>query len=463
MTRPEPEDFLRDLPGDAPVGPVLQGQAPEFSKSGLLRSGVVVALLSGLGNLLNVVFHFSVARLLKPDEYALLNTIFAVNVIATIPLIAVQANLVRELSVLLGKGEADAAGAVLRSTFAIVLRFAIVVCFVMAVLAWPAIEVLNIERPLPIIAAALSILIAVPLPAAWGALQASERFAALGWLQSMASSLKLVFGLGLAVAGFGASAITFGVVAASAVALLVALLVLRPLWSKAKAGIHLPARRLIGRYTLAAAIGLAFSTMLTQSDLIWSRGSLPPDAAGDYAAASVITGFILLLPVVVTTVLFPRIARLGDDPVGRQALVLGLAVVAGLSAVLLALFAACPTLLLHIAMGTQYDGAAPWLLPLGVAMTGYALATVYFNHFLAQGGKRYAVVLGIVFVVQQVLFLRFHASGWQIVWVQFGCGLALVFASEVFERQARFRIVRRRTRYPGVEGPASGSGPRSGE
>ena len=109
----------------------------------------------------------------------------------------------------------------------------LVVCLAMAVLAWPAIEILNIDRPLPIIAAAASILIAVPLPAAWGALQASERFAALGWLQSMASSLKLVFGIGLAAVGFGASAITFGVFAASGIALLVALRVLRPLLREA--------------------------------------------------------------------------------------------------------------------------------------------------------------------------------------------------------------------------------------
>jgi O-antigen/teichoic acid export membrane protein len=437
-------DLLRDLPDDAPVGPVLQGQAPEFSKSGLLRSGVVVGLLTGLGNLLNVVFHFSVARLLAPDEYALLNTIFAVNVIATIPLVAVQANLARELSILLGKGETDAAGVVLRSTLTLVLRFALGVCLVMALLAWPAIEILHIDRPLPIIATALSILIAVPLPAVWGALQASERFAALGWLQSMASSLKLVFGLSLAAIGLGASAITFGVVAASAIVLSVALIVLRPLWIKAKPGVHVSARRLVGRYTLAAAIGLAFSTMLANSDLIWSRGSLSPDAAGDYAAASVMASFILLLPVVVTTILFPRIARIGDDPAGREALVIGLVVVAGLSAAILAVFAICPELLLHIAVGTQYDGAASWLLPLGVSMTGYALATVYFNHFLAQGGKRYAIVLGLTFLAQQVLFFCFHESGWQIVWVQVGCGLGLLLASEAYERRTRFLVVRRR-------------------
>ena len=444
MTEPDSGDLLRDLPDDAPVGPVLQGQSPEFSKSGLLRSGVVVGALLGLGNLLNVVFHFSIARLLAPDEYALLNTIFAVNVIATIPLVAVQANLARELSILLGKGDDAAAGVVLRSTLTIVLRFALGVCLLMAVLAWPAIELLHIDRPLPIIATALSILIAVPLPAAWGALQASERFAALGWLQSMASSLKLVFGLSLAAIGLGASAITFGVVAASAIVLGVALVVLRPLWAKARPGVHVSAQRLIGGYTLAAAIGLAFSTMLANSDLIWSRGSLGGDAAGDYAAASVMASFILLLPLVVTTILFPRIARIGDDPAGREALVIGLVVVTGLAAIFLAVFAICPELVLHIAMGDQYDGAAPWLLPLGVSMTGYALATVYFNHFLAQGGKLYAVVLGATFLAQQILFFCFHASGWQIVWVQVGCGLGLLVASEVFERRSRFLVVRRR-------------------
>ena len=152
------------LPESAPVGPVLQSQAPEPSKTGLVRSGAIVMVFTGAGNALNVVFHFSVARFLPPDEYALLTTIFAVNVIATVPLIALQATVARETSILLAEGDDPGAGVVLRTAFRSTLRFAVVICLLLAILAVPAIAILHIDRPLPILATALSIITAVPRP-----------------------------------------------------------------------------------------------------------------------------------------------------------------------------------------------------------------------------------------------------------------------------------------------------------
>lgn len=441
---PDPDELLRDLPDDAPVGPVIQGQAPEVSKSGLLRSGAIVTAITALANGLNVVFHFSVARFLEPDEYALLTTIFAVTAIATVPLLAVQSNVARELSILLGKDETQAAAVVLRAMFALVARFALGVCLLLALLAWPAIEVLHIERPLPILATALAIVVAVPIPAAWGALQASERFTALSVNQATAPFFKLLFGVGLAALGFGASAITFGVAAATLIALMLALRALRPLLDAApRERLRIQARRLIGGYALGAAVCLTTFTALIQTDVIWARATLSPSAAGDYAAASVMTSFVLLVPVGVTTVLFPRIARMGEDPAGRRPLVVGLAAVGGLSLFFLAAFAIAPKLLLELAFGNDYDGAAPWLLPLGVAMAAYGLVAVYLNHFLAQGRTQYVAVLLTALVLQQIAFLLFSGSGWRIVWVQVTCSLATVLASEVFERRARGLVARR--------------------
>ncbi len=425
------------LPESAPVGPVLQSQAPEPSKSGLVRSGAIVMVFTGAGNALNVVFHFSVARFLPPDEYALLTTIFAVNVIATVPLIALQATVAREVSILLAENDDQGAGAVLRTAIRLTLRFAVVICILLAILAVPAIEILHIERPLPILATALSIITAVPLPAAWGALQASERFAMLSSIQTISPLLKLIIGVSAAAAGLGASAITGGVIIANIVAFLLARHSLEPMLRRAPAGLVLPARRVLGAYAFGSAVSLAIFTTLTQSDVIWARGALTPQGAGDYAAASVLANFVLLLPIGVTTVLFPRIARMGHSAAGRRPLLQGLAAVAGLSSVLLIAFATVPTLLLRLAFGPDYVGAADLVLPLGVAMLGYALVTVYVNHFLAQGRTRCAVVLGASFALQQGLFLAFHASPSDIVWVQIVAATVAVVGSELYDRLGR--------------------------
>ncbi|WP_354699850.1 hypothetical protein DSM112329_00108 [Paraconexibacter sp. AEG42_29] len=423
---------------DVPVGPVLQAQAPEPSQSGLLRSGATVMLFAAAANGLNVVFHLSVARFLEPDEYALLTTIFAINVIATVPLLALQTTVAREMAILLARGDVESAGAVLRTTFTIALRFAAGVCVLLVLLSWPAFAILNIERPLPILATALSITAAVPLPAAWGALQASERFTALSVIQGLGPFLKLVLGVGFAAFGLGASAITFGVVIANIIVFGLAYKVLAPVVQSAGTR-RFPARKVVGRYAVGSAACLGLYTVLTQSDVIWARGALSAGDAGDYAAASVMGNFVLLLPIGVTTVLFPRIAKLGQDGDGRRDLAFGLGAVIVLSLPLLVAFAAFPRLLLQIAFGSDYLGASSLLLPIGLSMLGYALVTVYMNHFLALGRTRFVVVLGVGILAQQFLFLLAHDSPGGIVWVQVAAGLGTAAAAELYEQ-----IVRRR-------------------
>ena len=82
-----------------------------------------------------------------------------------------------------------------------------------------------------------------------------------------------------------------------------------------------------------AAFALGLDTVLVNTDLIWARGSLSPDESGLYAAASVTTSVLLLVPIGVTTVLFPRVARLRRDERGQSHLALGLLVVGALCAV----------------------------------------------------------------------------------------------------------------------------------
>ena len=192
----------------------------------------------------------------------------------------------------------------------------------------------------------------------------------------------------------------------------------------------------MGRYAIGAAVVLGLHTTLISNDLLWARGSLDPSTAGLYAAASVATSVLLLIPVGVTTVLFPRVAKLQDAGSERRLLRFGGAAVSALGLVSVGIMALIPTQLLHLSFGTQYDAAAPWLAPLGLAMVGYSVAIVYLNHFLAQGRTRVAWVMVGTLVVQQALFAALHGSGHDIVVVQMITAGVLVLGSELFDRLA---------------------------
>lgn len=435
MTERPPTDADDDVvvPPDAPVGPVLAFENPQAGARGLLRSGLLVSAVVLLGNACNILFHVGTARLMGRDEYSLLTTMFAVFLVASVPLLAIQATVTREMTVLLEQGDEHGAGLVLRSTLRTVLRAGLITVAVAAVLFYPLMTVLNINRPLPILAVVVAFLVQIPSPIAGGALQASERFTTISWTQALQAVLKLGLGLGLAALGFGASAVTFGVAAAIVVSVALMFWVLRPILRQAK-GHPLPARRIIGAYAVGAAAALGFNTILLNTDLVWARGALGAGQAGLYAAASVATSVLLLIPIGLNTVLFPRVARLGGEDGMRGHLWLAAGIVGLVAAPAVALLFLIPTQLLHIAFGTQYDAAAPWLGPLGIAMAMYAMTIVYLNHLLALGRSGVAWLMGAFALLQQTLFLLMHASGRDIVTVQIITAAVALIGCELYQR-----------------------------
>src|SRR5581483_6145601 len=194
----------------------------------------------------------------------------------------------------------------------------------------------------------------------------------------------------------------------------------------------LPRHRLATLPNAAAATGLTTLTALASSDLLVAKLSFAGGRAGDYAAASVGARVLLLIPIAVTTVLFPRVATLRDPGRERRHLLAGLGAVALASAAATALLWTLAKPLIDLTFGAKYDDAAPWLGPLSVAMALYALATVYLYHFLSLGRSRFAIWLVAVLAAQLALFAALHGSPSQLIGVQLGVSAATLAAAEAW-------------------------------
>jgi O-antigen/teichoic acid export membrane protein len=382
---------------------------------------------------LNIVFHFVLAHILDPDEYSLLASGLVLIYIVTIPAVALQAGVARDVASHLAAGEEGEAGVALRESLSAVSRLMVGLVLVGALLAYPTIVLLNIHRELFMVAVGASAVAALALPVAWGGLQGAQHFGELGFNQALTATAKLLVGAGLALGGIGVTGIMFGVAGATAAAAVAALVPLRGYWEISR-GRPINPRRIFSVYVTSAAVIFSLFALLTSIDLLVARAALTAHVAGLYAAASVGARTLLLLPVAVTTVLFPRVATLQDTVRERRHLVAGVAVVAAGAAVGTAIMFAIPGPILDIAFGPSYRGASNWLGPLGLAMSFYAVANVYAFHFVSLGRMRYALVLAGVVVAQICLFGVLHARPAQLVGIQIACGLATVVASELFDR-----------------------------
>jgi O-antigen/teichoic acid export membrane protein len=400
------------------------------TRRALIGSGLVLALAVGIANALNAVFQFALARILERGEYSLLAALFAVVLIGAVPPLAFQATTARSVASSLAEGRSVEAGLFLRGTLRSVLVWTAALLLLTAVLV-PIGAALGLAHPLAIGATAATVAIALAIPVVWGGLQGAGRFRDLSLATLLFAGTRLAAGLAIGFAGGGVGAIMLGVAGATALTALVSLVPLRGLLALT-GGERLPRRRLATLPNAAAAVALTALTALATSDLLVAKLAFASGQAGDYATASVGARVLLLIPIAVTTVLFPRVATLRDRQRERAHLLAGLLAVGITAAAATALLWTLAKPLIDLTFGSKYDHAAAWLGPLSLAMALYALATVYLYHFLSLGRSRFALCLAGLLVVQLAIFGALHGSPSMLIGVQIGVSAATLAASEAW-------------------------------
>jgi O-antigen/teichoic acid export membrane protein len=401
---------------------------PEPTARALFGPGLFVGIAVVVANGLNAVFQVALARILDPSEYSLLVALVVITLIAAVPPLAFQAAVAREVAVALDEGRSGDAGASLRDTVRGLLPWALG-ALVAGGVAAGGLAAAGRGDVGATVATAATISGALVIPAVWGGLQGARLFIVLGLAHLTFAGTRLAAGLGIGLAGGGAAAVMGGVAGATVLTLAVTMLPLRELW---RGAVRSGGRRLATLPNAAAATGLTVLTALASVDVLVAKLAFPSATAGAYGVASVGARVLLLVPIGVITVLFPRVAVLRDPARERRHLLAGLGVVALLGAVTTAVLWGFAGELITRIFGSKYSAAAAWLGPLSLAMALYALTTVYVYHFLALARTRFALVLVGVFAAQLVAFAVLHGRPADLVGVQIAAAAVTVASAELW-------------------------------
>jgi O-antigen/teichoic acid export membrane protein len=414
------------------VEPILESvdAAPSGGRRALIGSGLMVAVAIGVANGLNAVFQVALARILDRDEYALLAALVAVVLIGAVPPLAFQATTARRVARSLADGRREEAGLYMRGMLRSVAIWAGSLLLLTAI-AVPIAAAAGLSHSLAIAATAATVAIALAIPVAWGGLQGAGRFRDLSAATLLFAGSRFAAAVVIGVAGGGVGAIMVGVAGATALTAAVSLLPLRELLGRAR-GLARPAERLATASNAAAALGLTALTALATSDLLVAKLSFPGGQAGDYAAASVGARALLLIPIAVTTVLFPRVATLRDPGRERRHLLAGLVAVGATAVVATVLLWVFAEPLIDLTFGSKYEDAAQWLGPLSIAMSLYSLATVYLYHFLSLGRSRFALVVAGLLLAQIVVYAFLHSTPNQLIGIQITFAAVTLVACEAW-------------------------------
>jgi O-antigen/teichoic acid export membrane protein len=328
------------------------------------RGPALLLTAAAVASVTNFAFHALGSRLLGPDNYSSLAALLALLVVVAVPVGAIQTAVTQASST---APDGSAVDVVERVT-----RAGIVLLALGVALAIPIDHILRLHDAW-----------GVALMAAWAAVacvSATAKGALLGRLCYTPVSIALV----VSAAGRIAFAVALvpllhveGAMLATllgeSLAATVVVVAMRREGLLAMRGRPLRLRGSDATVVLGAQLGL---WVLAGVTTMVGRRVLPESQAGDFAAASTITGAATFLPLAVATAFFPRFARSGSRAALNQALALA-AVLGGGAALALSV---APVQFVHLLAGRAFgaDAVVVAMLALASTLVGCVGVAVFF-------------------------------------------------------------------------------------
>ena len=392
----------------------------------LLRGGGLLALANLAAALANYLFQAVIGRLLTIEQYATVNALLSITLLAAAPVSAISWSMTKFVAQLAAQGRlALVASLIGRAALRLLLLF------VPAALAWAAAAPL-LGRALQIrsrgaVLMTLAVLFWTLLrPLVHGSLRGLERFGVMASSNVLQPALRVAFAGLLAAAGWGPAGVLLGVALSLAAATLFSLAFLPPQAPLARH--HGLPRVELYRFFWPTLWSMTAYAILAQADMVAAKAGLAPEQAGYYSAAATFARGTLALIIPLVSVLFPRISLRASGRVRRLELWLVAAVgLFQLLAIIAGKFLA--PLLIQLLLGRTPPPAVQ-LLPLFLAaISPLALASVPIHFRLARGSRWLAAALMTIAGAYIAALGLFHSSPNRILACLATAGLAALVAA----------------------------------
>lgn len=386
-----------------------------------------VAVASNAANVLLVALNLGLVRLLTTAEYGAAAALLGLNLVGTVPGLALQVVLARRTAT--ASADRDSRGALWSLLLLWSTGIGLAVAVLAAALAPVGTTMLHLHSLAPMLWLAVSLVPFTVVSAVQGLLQGAERFAALSVSLALVGVGKMVGGVGGALWGVS------GVLAGTALAAIVVTVASLALLARdlRRPGGARPDE--LGRELRRATAGMFGLFTLQNIDLVLARHLLPADQSGLYAAGSLTAKGAFWLLHVVAVVVFPRLT----DPGRRPALLRRAFMVVAVTALGCTVAATItgPTLLPFV-FGADYHTLG---MVAGVfALVGSLVALAELLLYAAMAERRHRLAWGLwatIAAFVAVVYAVGHHTVAGIAWLDALCLAALVAVGVLVERPGR--------------------------
>lgn len=403
----------------------------------LIKHGSQMFLAVTIFNILSLLYQLYMVRNLNPINYGVLNSLFSVLMIVSIPSGTVQTVVTKFISTFYANNHHERINLLLLSFAKKTSVFGLIIFLILILGSRSISSFLQITSPLLIVILGAITFLSIMLPLAQGGLQGLQKFGYLGLTMITNGCLKLLLGIIFVSIGFGVTGAMSALAISTFIALLLSFIMLASVLPKplvltsdssqdkqnnTASEMNFPD---IYRYFYATASVFLCYMLLTNIDVLLVKHYFSPLEAGYYSIAQMAGKIILFLPVAITLVMFPKTSELHSQSKATSHLLkkclLYVAALCGTAVLICFLF---PGLVIRLLSGQEHLQCIPLVRIFSVTMVFFALTytLLFYQLSIHRLGFIYSLVL--LTVLQVIMITLFHQSLSQVLYIM--CGNAML-------------------------------------
>jgi len=380
-----------------------------YLKNELIRGSLILFILINIGNFINYLFQFSMARMLGPSDYSILAVISSIVYIFMIPTNSIQAVVSKystkaNVEDKLGKIKYMLGYLIKKNIFIGLIGFMIftILSIFLSVLLKIDFLVLGLTGFM-----IFGLLIS---PVSIGILQGMKRFKIWGWNFIIGSGFKLLIAIILVFIGFGVYGAVIGLISGVFISFFLVFPFIKDVLKAKEKRIYREIK-IFQRKDVYDFLIILFIVLIYSIDVILAKGFFSSEIAGEYAVASMIGKIILLSSMAITYAMFP----ISSEKFVRGDKTKSMIKKTGISLMLICIIAVLflfffPKQVILILFGSQYLNSSNIVLYIGIAFSLIALLNflIFYRVSLDKIKIREVILLASFFGLLVVMLSLFH-------------------------------------------------------
>jgi len=400
--------------------------------SELGRGASILFITIGIFNFLNLLFHFSMGRLLGPVDYGTLAVLMSLMYIYNIPAEAIQNIITKYTSKFNLKKENKKIKFFMFKSLKKGFKIALWIFLIATLFAIFLSKFLGINFWLILLTNVL-IFSAFSNPITSGVLQGRKKFKILGINMILSSGLKLVFAISLVIIGFKVFGAMIGVLIGVFSGLIFSFYFNREIIEEKEEKV--PFKNIYSK-SVPYFISTLVIFLIFSLDIILAKRFFSPELAGQYSVLSMLGKIIFFGTVAISKAMFPLTSEKHESNENHFELFKkSILIIASICVIAVGIYAFFPKLVVGILYGNQYLNVAPYLIYSGLALSFLSLSNLVLIYGLSINGLRKSHYLFIFLIIEIILLSLFHSSILEYILAFMVCNIIIFICSFLFIKQ----------------------------